>query len=150
MSDYFEGSQKYLQFLKQTVQTDFSGVHIALDCANGAASSLAPHLFADLEADISTMGTSPNGININEGCGSTHPKNLAEMVVEKEAHIGLAFDGDADRLIAIDENGQIVDGDKIMFICAKYMKAEGLLKHGTVVSTVMSNLGFYKALNKPG
>ncbi|WP_332699056.1 phosphoglucosamine mutase [Halalkalibacter lacteus] len=150
LNDYFEGVQKYLQFLKQTVQEDFSGIHIALDCAHGAASSLAPHLFADLEADISTMGTAPNGVNINEQCGSTHPEALASFVLEKGAQIGLAFDGDADRLIAIDENGEIVDGDKIMFICAKYMKEQGWLKHGTVVSTVMSNLGFYKGLEEIG
>ncbi|MCM3763102.1 phosphoglucosamine mutase [Alkalihalobacillus oceani] len=150
VSDYYEGGQKYLQFLKQTVQEDFSGIHIALDCAHGAASSLAPHLFADLEADISTMGTAPNGVNINEGCGSTHPEALSAFVLERGAQIGLAFDGDADRLIAIDEKGQIVDGDKIMFICAKYMKEQGWLKHGTVVSTVMSNLGFYKALEEEG
>ncbi|WP_413376816.1 phosphoglucosamine mutase [Alkalihalobacillus sp. 1P02AB] len=150
VSDYFEGGQKYLQFLKQTVQQDFSGVHVALDCANGAASSIAPYLFADLEADISTMGTSPNGVNINEECGSTHPEKLAAFVVEKEAQIGLAFDGDADRLIAIDEKGNIVDGDHIMFICAKFMKEQGWLKHGTVVSTVMSNLGFYKGLEAEG
>jgi phosphoglucosamine mutase len=150
VNDYFEGGQKYIQFLKQTVQDDFSGIHIALDCANGAASSLAPHLFADLEADISTMGTSPNGVNINEGCGSTHPDKLAELVIEKGAQIGLAFDGDADRLIAIDENGHTVDGDHIMFICAKYMKEQGWLNHGTVVSTVMSNLGFYKGLEEAG
>ncbi|WP_017729229.1 phosphoglucosamine mutase [Halalkalibacterium ligniniphilum] len=150
VNDYFEGGQKYLQFLKQTVQEDFSGIHIALDCAHGAASSLAAHLFADLEADISTMGTSPNGININEGCGSTHPEKLAEFVKTKGAHVGLAFDGDADRLIAIDEKGNIVDGDQIMFICAKYMKEQGWLKHQTVVSTVMSNLGFYKALEELG
>ncbi|KMK76737.1 phosphoglucosamine mutase [Alkalihalobacillus pseudalcaliphilus] len=150
VSEYFEGAQKYVQFLKQTVQQDFSGLHVALDCANGAASSIAPYLFADLEADISTIGTSPNGVNINEDCGSTHPEKLAEFVLEKEAHIGLAFDGDADRLIAIDEKGQIVDGDKIMYICAKYMKEQGWLKHGTVVSTVMSNLGFYKALEAAG
>ncbi|MFC0469999.1 phosphoglucosamine mutase [Halalkalibacter kiskunsagensis] len=150
LNDYFEGVQKYLQFLKQTVQEDFSGIHIALDCAHGAASSLAPHLFADLEADISTMGTAPNGVNINEQCGSTHPEALAAFVLEKGAQIGLAFDGDADRLIAIDENGEIVDGDKIMFICAKFMKEQGWLKHGTVVSTVMSNLGFYKGLEEIG
>ncbi|GAE27367.1 phosphoglucosamine mutase [Halalkalibacter wakoensis JCM 9140] len=148
ITDYFEGGQKYLQYLKQTVQEDFSGIHIALDCANGAASSLAPHLFADLEADISTMGTSPNGVNINEECGSTHPEALSAFVIEKGAQIGLAFDGDADRLIAIDENGEMVDGDKIMFICAKYMKEQGWLKHNTVVSTVMSNLGFYKGLEE--
>ena len=148
VSDYFEGGQKYLQFLKQSVDEDFSGIHVALDCAHGATSSLAAHLFADLEADISTMGSSPNGLNINEGVGSTHPEALAAFMKEKEADVGLAFDGDGDRLIAIDENGDIVDGDQIMFICGKYLKQEGRLKHSTVVSTVMSNLGFHKGLEE--
>lgn len=146
VNDYFEGGQKYIQFLKQTVDEDFSGIHIALDCAHGATSSLAAHLFADLEADLSTMGASPNGLNINDGVGSTHPEALAAFLKEREADVGLAFDGDGDRLIAIDENGDIVDGDQIMYICAKYMNANGRLKHNTVVSTVMSNLGFYKGL----
>ncbi|MFC7394605.1 phosphoglucosamine mutase [Scopulibacillus cellulosilyticus] len=150
-SAYFEGGQKYLQFLKQTVHVeDFAGIHIALDCANGATYSLAPHLFADLEADISTMGTSPNGTNINEGVGSTHPEALVELVKEKGADIGLAFDGDGDRLIAVDENGNIVDGDQIMYICAKYLKSEGRLHHDTLVTTVMSNIGLYKALEEAG
>ncbi|MEA3321663.1 MAG: phosphoglucosamine mutase [Bacillota bacterium] len=146
VNDYFEGGQKYLQFLKQTVDEDFSGIHIALDCAHGATSSHATHLFADLEADISTMGSSPNGLNINDGVGSTHPEALAQLVLDKGADIGLAFDGDGDRIIAVDEKGQIVDGDQIMFICAKYLSEQGRLRHNTVVSTVMSNLGFYKAL----
>ncbi|MFC3882482.1 phosphoglucosamine mutase [Bacillus songklensis] len=150
VNDYFEGGQKYLQYLKQTVDEDFSGIHVALDCAHGATSSLAAHLFADLEADISTMGASPNGLNINDGVGSTHPEALAVFLKEKGADIGLAFDGDGDRLIAIDENGEIVDGDQIMYICAKYLSAQGQLKHNTIVSTVMSNLGFYKALEVQG
>jgi phosphoglucosamine mutase len=148
--DYFEGGQKYLQYLKNTVDEDFSGIHIALDCAHGATSSLATHLFADLDADISVMGASPNGININAGVGSTHPEALAAMVKEKGADVGLSFDGDGDRLIAIDEKGNIVDGDQIMFICGKYMKEHGRLKHSTIVSTVMSNLGFYKGLEALG
>jgi phosphoglucosamine mutase len=148
--DYFEGGQKYLQYLKQTVDEDFAGIHVALDCAHGATSALAAHLFADLEADLSTMGASPNGLNINEGVGSTHPESLASFLKEKNADVGLAFDGDGDRLIAIDENGNIVDGDQIMYICAKYMKEQGRLKHSTVVSTVMSNLGFYKGLETHG
>src|SRR5699024_4509253 len=123
---------------------------IAIDCAHGATSSLATHLFADLEADIYSIGSSPNGLNINDGVGSTHPEKLQEFVKEKKADIGLAFDGDGDRLIAVDENGSIVDGDKIMFICAKYMNEKGFLRHNTVVSTVMSNLGFYKALEENG
>ncbi|WP_163152127.1 phosphoglucosamine mutase [Anoxybacillus sp. MB8] len=150
VNDYFEGGQKYLQYLKQTVDEDFSGIHVALDCAHGATSSLATHLFADLDADVSTMGASPNGLNINEGVGSTHPEALAAFVKEKGADVGLAFDGDGDRLIAVDENGEIVDGDQIMYICAKYLNEQGRLKHQTVVSTVMSNLGFYKALEAQG
>lgn len=150
VNDYFEGGQKYLQFLKQTVDEEFTDIHIALDCANGATSSLATHLFADLDADVSTMGASPDGLNINDGVGSTHPESLAAFVKEKEADVGLAFDGDGDRIIAIDENGEIVDGDQIMFICAKYLKGEARLKQGTVVSTVMSNLGFHKGLEELG
>ncbi|WP_064091700.1 phosphoglucosamine mutase [Rossellomorea aquimaris] len=150
VSDYFEGGQKYIQYLKQTVDEDFDGIHIALDCAHGATSALATHLFADLDADISTMGASPNGLNINEGVGSTHPETLAEMVKEKGADLGLAFDGDGDRIIAIDEHGEIVDGDQIMYICGKYLKSEGRLKQSTVVSTVMSNLGFHKGLEENG
>ncbi|UOE55674.1 phosphoglucosamine mutase [Bacillus sp. CMF12] len=150
VNDYFEGGQKYLQYLKQTVDEDFSGIHIALDCAHGATSPLATHLFADLDADLSMMGASPNGLNINAGVGSTHPEALSAFVKEKEADVGLAFDGDGDRLIAIDENGDIVDGDQIMYICGKYMKEQGRLKQNTVVSTVMSNLGFYKGLEANG
>ncbi|PLR95503.1 phosphoglucosamine mutase [Bacillus sp. T33-2] len=150
VNDYFEGGQKYLQYLKQSVDEDFSGIHIALDCAHGATSSLAAHLFADLDADLSTMGASPNGLNINDGVGSTHPETLAAFVKEKGAHVGFAFDGDGDRMIAVDENGQIVDGDQIMYICAKYLNEQNRLKQGTVVSTVMSNLGFYKGLEAHG
>lgn len=150
INDYYEGSQKYLQFLKQTVDQEFSGIHVALDCAHGATSSLATHLFADLDADVSTIGASPDGLNINDGYGSTHPEKLQAFVLEKEADIGLAFDGDGDRLIAVDENGQIVDGDQIMFICAKYFNSIGQLNDHTVVSTVMSNLGFYKAIEANG
>ena len=146
VTDYFEGGQKYIQYLKQTVDEEFDGIHVALDCAHGATSSLAMHVFADLDADLSTMGSSPNGLNINEGVGSTHPEGLAKFVLEKGAHLGLAFDGDGDRLIAVDEKGNIVDGDQIMYICAKHLNTEGRLNNSTVVSTVMSNMGFYKAL----
>lgn len=146
VTDYFEGGQKYIQYLKQTVDEEFVGIHVALDCAHGATSSLAMHVFADLDADLSTMGSSPNGLNINEGVGSTHPEGLAKFVLEKGAHLGLAFDGDGDRLIAVDEKGNIVDGDQIMYICAKHLNTEGRLNNSTVVSTVMSNMGFYKAL----
>jgi phosphoglucosamine mutase len=125
-------------------------LHIVLDCAHGAASSLAPQLFGDLGAQITTIGTSPNGININDGVGSTHPEALQQAVMEHNADLGLAFDGDADRLIAVDENGQIVDGDHILYICAKTFKEQGRLKENTVVTTVMGNLGLHKALEQEG
>ena len=150
INDYFEGGQKYIQYLKQTVDNDFDGLHIALDCAHGSTSSLATHLFADLEADISTIGASPDGLNINDGVGSTHPETLQAFVADKQTDIGLAFDGDGDRLIAVDELGQIVDGDQIMYICAKHLNDKGLLRHSTVVSTIMSNIGFYKAIEAQG
>jgi len=150
INNYFEGGQKYLSFLKDTIDNDFEGMQIALDCAHGSTSSLATHLFADLEADIYSIGSSPDGLNINDGVGSTHPEKLQEFVLEKQADIGLAFDGDGDRLIAVDEKGNIVDGDQIMYICAKFMNEKGMLNHNTVVSTVMSNIGFYKALEANG
>ncbi|MFC4410308.1 phosphoglucosamine mutase [Chungangia koreensis] len=150
VTDYYEGGLKYIQYLKQTVDEDFTKLHVALDCAHGATSTLATHVFADLDADLSTMGASPNGLNINDGVGSTHPDALAKFVLEKGADVGLAFDGDGDRLIAVDEKGNIVDGDQIMYICAKHMNEEGRLNGNTVVSTVMSNMGFYKALEENG
>ncbi|OJF93027.1 phosphoglucosamine mutase [Alkalibacterium sp. 20] len=144
--EYKEGLQKYIQFLKQTISGDLSGIHVALDGANGAASPLINRLFADLDTDFDVTGNTPNGLNINEGVGSTHPDYLSKFVKDKGADVGLAFDGDGDRLIAVDELGNIVDGDKIMYICGKYMHDEGRLKKSTIVSTVMSNIGFYKAL----
>ncbi|WP_164214318.1 phosphoglucosamine mutase [Virgibacillus sp. YIM 98842] len=150
VNDYFEGGQKYLSFLKDSIDNDFEGMQIALDCANGSTSSLATHLFADLEADIVSIGSSPDGLNINDGVGSTHPEKLQALVKENNADIGLAFDGDGDRLIAVDETGKIVDGDQIMYICAKYMNEKGYLRNNTVVSTIMSNIGFYKALEENG
>lgn len=150
VNNYPEGALKYLSFLQKTIPTDLEGMRIALDGANGATSGLLAHLFADLNADFVMMGTEPNGLNINDGVGSTHPEALAAFVTENEVQVGLAFDGDGDRLIAVDENGAIVDGDKIMYIVGKFMDAQGRLKHHTVVSTVMSNIGFYKALSEHG
>jgi len=150
ISNYFEGSQKYLSYLQETVDNDFTDMHIGLDCAHGATSSLAAHLFADLEAEIYTIGNNPNGMNINDGVGSNHPENLQAMVQEKELDIGLAFDGDGDRLIAVDEKGNIVNGDQIMYICATYLQEKNQLHKDTVVTTVMSNLGLRKALEKKG
>ncbi|GAA0381397.1 phosphoglucosamine mutase [Bacillus horti] len=146
VSDYLEGGQRYLSYLRSTVSEEFDGLHVVLDCAHGAASSLAPQLFGALGAQISTIGTNPNGLNINDGVGSTHVEKLQQAVLDKKANIGLAFDGDADRLIAVDEKGNVVDGDQIMYVCAAAMKDKGALKNNTVVATVMSNLGFYKAI----
>jgi len=148
VSNYFEGTQKYISYLQETIDTDFDGMKIAIDCAHGATSSTAAHLFADLEADILTIGNNPDGYNINDGVGSTYPESLQELVKEEGAHIGLAFDGDGDRLIAVDENGELVDGDKIMYIFAKYFKEQNRLNENTVVATVMSNLGLKKALEE--
>lgn len=148
VDEYNEGVLKYISFLKTTIPTDLSGLTVCIDGANGAATPLVNRLFADLETDFYTMGVKPSGLNINDGVGSTHPEKLQEFVLEKGADIGVAFDGDGDRLIAVDENGQIVDGDKIMFICGKFLKSKNELKHNTIVSTVMSNLGFHKAIEK--
>lgn len=146
--EFNEGSLKYTQFLSQTISGDLSGLKIVLDGANGAASPLINRLFADLDTEFDVIGASPDGLNINDGYGSTHPENLAKEVVEREAQVGLAFDGDGDRLIAVDEKGKIVDGDKILFICGRYLASQGQLKQNTIVTTVMSNLGFYKAAEK--
>lgn len=150
INDYYESSQKYLSYLQETIDNTFEGLNVGLDCANGSTSSLAALLFANLEADIYTIGNSPNGTNINDGFGSTHPEQLQKIVVEKGLDVGLAFDGDGDRLIAVDEKGNIVDGDKIMYICATYLHERNMLPKHTVVATVMSNLGLYKALENKG
>jgi len=148
--EYLEGSQKYLSHLKSTVNERFDGLKIVLDCANGAVSSLAARLFADVEAEVITIGANPNGVNINEHCGSTHPERLQEEVLKQQADLGLCFDGDADRCIAVDDQGEIVDGDYIMAICARALKAKGKLNNNTIVTTVMANLGFFKAMEEYG
>jgi phosphoglucosamine mutase len=150
LDEFPEGLLKYSQFLVQTIPDDLSGLTVCVDAANGATATSVNRLFADLETDFYTMGTSPNGLNINDGVGSTHPEKLAEMVVEKGADVGLAFDGDGDRVIAVDELGNIIDGDIIMYICAKYLAEKKRLKKDTVVTTVMSNLGFRKAIEGIG
>jgi len=147
--EYPEGLRKYQEFLVSTgVQLD--GLHVVLDTANGAASTSARQVFADLGAQLTVIGETPDGLNINDGVGSTHPEHLQEKVKEVGATIGLAFDGDSDRLIAVDENGEIVDGDKIMYIIGSYLSSQGLLEKNTIVTTVMSNLGFHKALDAKG
>lgn len=148
--EYKESILKYIQYLKQTITGDLSGMRVVLDAAHGATSPIVNRLFADLETDFHVIGDSPNGININDGVGSTHPEAMAEEVVEKEADLGLAFDGDGDRVIAVDEKGNIIDGDLMLYICGKYLNDRGQLKNSTIVSTVMSNIGFYHALDEVG
>ena len=150
IEEFPEGLIKYIQYLETTIDTDLSGIKVCVDAANGAASPLVNQLFANLETDFITMGDRPNGLNINAGVGSTHPEKLQALVRENEGYCGVAFDGDGDRVIAVDENGEIVDGDKIMYICGKALKAKGRLNKDTIVSTVMSNLGFHKAVEAEG
>ena len=147
--EYPEGLRKYQEFLVST-GVQLEGMHVVLDTANGAASTSARQIFADLGAQLTVIGENPDGLNINDGVGSTHPEHLQEKVKEVGAAIGLAFDGDSDRLIAVDENGEIVDGDKIMYIIGSYLASKGLLEKNTIVTTVMSNLGFHKALDAKG
>ena len=147
--EYPEGLRKYQEFLVST-GVQLEGMRVVLDTANGAASTSARQIFADLGAQLTVIGENPDGLNINDGVGSTHPEHLQEKVKEVGAAIGLAFDGDSDRLIAVDENGEIVNGDKIMYIIGSYLSSKGLLEKNTIVTTVMSNLGFHKALDAKG
>jgi phosphoglucosamine mutase len=148
--DDAEAKFAYAEFLKTTVETSFAGLKLVLDCANGAAYELAPRIFRELGAEVIAIGAEPDGSNINDGCGSTHPEKLAAEVVRVGAHLGLSFDGDADRLIAIDERGAEVDGDFMLCICGEALNRAGKLKHNTVVTTVMGNLGFFKAAKDLG
>lgn len=150
LHDYIEGVRKYQAFLKTTAEGNFESYKVVLDTANGAAYTSARAVFADLEANLTVIGENPDGFNINVKVGSTHPEAMAKKVVETGSDLGLAFDGDADRLIAVDENGEIVDGDKIMFIVGKYLLGQGKLAQDTLVTTVMSNLGFHLALEEAG
>ncbi|MBJ8325417.1 phosphoglucosamine mutase [Streptococcus pacificus] len=145
--DFPEGLRKYEKFLVST-GVDLKEMKVALDAANGSASTSARQIFLDLNADITIIGEQPDGLNINDGVGSTHPEALQKLVIESQSAIGLAFDGDSDRLIAVDEKGEIVDGDKIMYIIGKYLFEKGELAKNTIVTTVMSNLGFHKALDR--
>lgn len=144
--------QSYSDFLKTAITQDtpFNGIKVVIDCSNGATYRVAPKLFADLGADVESIFINPDGKNINDNCGSQYPELLAEKVVEKGADIGLAFDGDGDRLVVIDEKGNVLTGDQILFICATAMKKKGMLKNNLVVSTVMSNIGFKLALKDIG
>jgi phosphoglucosamine mutase len=143
---------RYVEFAKSSFDKnyDLSGLKIVVDCANGAMYKVAPMAFAELGADVVVINDKPNGYNINDGCGAIHPETVAKKVIEVGADLGIAFDGDGDRAIFVDEYGVIVDGDYILGICGKFMKEKGLLNQNTLVTTVMSNLGFERSLNKIG
>lgn len=137
-------AQDYIAHILEAKQADFSGMKVAFDCANGSSSATAQKLFGSLGIEGIYTANAPDGVNINDKCGSTHLEALQETVKKNHCALGFAFDGDADRMLAVDENGDVVDGDKIIAICAKYMKEQGSLKNDTAVVTVMSNMGFFK------
>lgn len=143
---------RYIEFIKATFpkKKSLKGIKVVLDCANGAAYKVAPLVFKELDAEVFVYGNTPNGLNINENCGTLHPQLIQKAVIEHQAEVGIALDGDADRVIMVDENAQIVDGDALLAICARDMKKNGLLKNNIVVSTVMSNFGFIKAMQESG
>ena len=148
--DYAAGRNRYIGHLISLATRSFKDMRVGLDCANGSASSVAKSVFDALGAKTYVINNEPNGVNINTNCGSTHIEVLQEYVKEKHLDIGFAYDGDADRCIAVDENGNVVDGDRIMYVCGKYLMEQGKLKDNTVVTTIMSNLGLYKACDKIG
>lgn len=148
--DYAAGRNRYIGHLISLATRSFKDMRVGLDCANGSASSVAKSVFDALGAKTYVINNEPNGVNINTNCGSTHIEVLQEYVKEKHLDIGFAYDGDADRCIAVDENGNVVDGDRIMYVCGKYLMEQGKLKDNTIVTTIMSNLGLYKACDKIG
>ncbi len=141
---------EYIKHLVRTIEDDLKGLRVLVDCANGAAAATAPDLFSNFEIEADFIHRKPNGVNINDRCGSTHLKSLAAMVTAGEYDLGIAFDGDADRCLMVDEKGQVIDGDKVMAVCAYDMKQRGLLTGRTIVATVMSNLGLHEFCNKNG
>jgi phosphoglucosamine mutase len=145
-----DAAGRYSDFLKTCRPGPFSNIHVVLDCANGATYQVAPRVFSESGAAVETINDHPDGKNINANCGSQHPEALCRKVVEQGAHIGLAFDGDGDRLIAVDETGDVLSGDRILAICARQLQKKGRLTHNTVVSTVMSNIGLGEALKALG
>ena len=148
--DYSAGRNRYIGYLISLSTHSYKGVKVGLDCANGSTWMIAKSVFDALGADTYVISARPDGLNINVDCGSTHLANLQKLVREEKLDVGFAFDGDADRCLAVDENGDVVSGDKIMYICARHMKDRGRLDTNTVVTTVMSNLGLYKALDAAG
>lgn len=145
--DYMQGRNRYIAHLISSANFSLQGVKVGLDCANGSASSVAKPVFDALGADVRVINNAPNGFNINVDCGSTHIERLQRHVVEQGLDVGFAYDGDADRCIAVDERGHVVDGDLILYACGKYLNKHGRLSGGTIVPTVMSNFGLFKAFD---
>ena len=148
--DYAAGRNRYIGHLIALATRSFKDMKVGLDCANGSSSSIAKSVFDALGAKTYVINNEPNGVNINTNCGSTHIEVLQAFVKEKKLDVGFAYDGDADRCIAVDHLGNVIDGDKIMYVCGKYLKEQGRLNGNTVVTTVMSNLGLYKSLEREG
>ena len=145
-----DAAELYAAHLLETVDFRLDGIKVALDCANGASYRIAPKVYEALGAEVIVTGNEPNGININDGCGSTHPEKLSVLVQKTGAQVGLAFDGDADRLIVVDEKGNVIDGDRVIAICARMLKEQGRLAENKATVTVMSNIGFHKAMEESG
>lgn len=148
--DYAIGRHRYIGYLMSLATRSFKNVKVGLDCANGSSYSVAKGVFDALGAKTYAISMEPNGININDGCGSTHIENLQKFVIENNLDVGFAYDGDADRCLAVDDKGEVIDGDAILYLCGCYLKEKGELNNNTVVTTVMSNLGLYKALDRAG
>ncbi len=148
--DYVSGRNRYVGYLISLASNSYKKLKIGLDCANGASWMIADNVFSALGAKTTVIGAQPDGLNVNRGCGSTHLEQICALVKEKHLDIAFAFDGDADRCIAIDENGNIIDGDAIMYILAKRLKSRNMLYKDTVVATIMSNSGFVKSLKEAG
>ncbi|MCR5669247.1 MAG: phosphoglucosamine mutase [Lachnospiraceae bacterium] len=149
-TDYAIGRNRYIGYLISLATRSYSGKRIGLDCSNGSSSTIAKSVFDALGAKTYVIAHEPNGTNINNGCGSTHIENIQKLVREKELDAGFAFDGDADRCIAVDDQGNVIDGDFIIYICGKYLKKQGKLDGNHVVATIMSNLGLFKSLDQAG
>ena len=148
--DYGAGKEQYMEYLKSLVKEPFDGKTVALDLSNGSASVMAKEIFESLGAQVIVSHDQPNGTNINRDCGSTHIENLQSLMYDTGADIGFAYDGDADRCLAVDDEGKVIDGDHILYLCGKYLKEQGRLKKNTVVTTVMSNMGLYRAFDQLG
>ena len=148
--DYAAGRNRYIGYLISLATRSFKNMRVGLDCANGSASAIAKNVFDALGAETHVINNTPDGLNINTNCGSTHIEGLQKYVVENHLDVGFAYDGDADRCLAVDSEGKLVDGDKILYVCGKYMKEQGTLVNNMVVTTVMSNFGLYKAFEREG